>query len=153
MQQCESFFTRFERRLEESTRESLTEVRTRLERMRPRRPSVQIVQNLDHRGCFGERVASEVRHRGRCVSSGQETGGCKVGNFASEVQGARGRCVSSGQETGGCKVGNASEVQGAIPMMPRHVPNDVMSWFQDRQGERYEEFMLGDLHHITSWAK
>ena len=41
------------------------------------------------------------------------------------------------------------EVQGAVPLMPRHVPNDVMSWLQDRQAEQHDALMMGDLHHIT----
>ena len=41
------------------------------------------------------------------------------------------------------------EVQGAVPLMPRHVPNDMMSWLQDRQAEQHDAVMMGDLHHVT----
>ncbi len=37
----------------------------------------------------------------------------------------------------------------AIPLMPRHVPNDVMSWLQDRQAEQRNALTMGDLHHVT----
>ena len=30
-------------------------------------------------------------------------------------------------------------------MMPRHVPNDVMSWLQDRQAEQHDAHMLGEF--------
>ena len=33
--------------------------------------------------------------------------------------------------------------------MPRHVPDDAISWLQDRQAEQHDAFMLGDLHHVT----
>ena len=64
----------------------------------PRRPSVQTVKIPDHRwrhsikwvnllqserDALAKELTSDVRHRGRCPSSGQETGGCKVDNFAS----------------------------------------------------------------------
>ena len=41
------------------------------------------------------------------------------------------------------------EVQGAVPLMPRHVPNDVMSWLQDCQAEQHDALMIGDVHHVT----
>ena len=40
------------------------------------------------------------------------------------------------------------EVQGAIPLMLRHVPNDMMSWLQDRHAEQHDALLMGDLHPV-----
>ena len=41
------------------------------------------------------------------------------------------------------------EVHGVVPLMPRHVPDDVMSLLLDRQAEQHDALMMGYLHHVT----
>ena len=40
-----------------------------------------------------------------------------------------------------------------VPLMPRHVPNDVMSWLADRQAESQQALMQGDLMRVTELGK
>ena len=58
---------------------------------------------------------------------------------------ATGRSVG-GQET------SSHEARGLVPVMPKHVPNDVMSWLQDPQADS-QQAVQGDLMLVTELGK
>ena len=51
------------------------------------------------------------------------------------------------------QVNSCQEVRGLVPVMPKYVPNDVMSWLQDRQADCQQALAQGDLMFVTELGK
>ena len=145
IQQCESFITRSQRRLAEidaqrvAEQESLTKAKARLERFNPRRPSVQTVRIPDHRWRHSNKLVNLLQSERDALAKE-----LKVMCATEEDV----RPVAKKQAVTRLAISHR-EVQGAILLMLRHVPNDMMSWLQDRQAEQHDALMMGDLHHVT----
>ena len=145
IQQCESFSMRSERRLAEidaqrvAEQESLTEARTKLQRLQSE--AAQCADRQDS----GSQVAS-LQQMVKLLQSERDALAKELQVMCATEEDVR--PVAKKQAAARLAISHR-EVQGAVPLMPRHVPNDVMSWLQDRQAEQHDALMMGDLHHVT----
>ena len=145
IQQCESFIIRSERRLAEidaqrvAEQESLTEGRARLERLRSE--AAQCADRQDS----GSQVAS-LQQMVNLLQSERDALAKELQVMCATEEDVR--PVAKKQAVARLAISHW-EVRGVVPLMPRHVPNDVMSWLQDRKAEQHDALMMGDLHHVT----
>ena len=145
IQQCESFIMRSERRLAEidaqqvAEQESLTEAKARLERLRSE--AAQCADRQDS----GSQVAS-LQQMVNLLQSERDALAKELHVLCAKEEDVR--PVAKKQAVARLAISHR-EVQGVVPLMPRHVPNDMMSWLQDRQAEQHYALMMGDFHHVT----
>ena len=134
IQQCESFIIRSERRLAEidaqrvAEQESLTEARARLERLRS-----EAAQCADRQES-GSQVAS-LQQMVNLLHSERDALAKELQVMCATEEDVR--SVAKKQAVARLAISHR-EVQGAMP-------NDVMSWLQDRQAEQHDALMMGDL--------
>ena len=145
IQQCESFIMRSERRLAEidaqrlAEQETLTEAKARLERLRSE--AAQCADRQDP----GSQVAS-LQQMVNLLQSERDALAKELQVMCATEEDVR--PVAKKQAVARWTTSHR-EVQGAVPLMPRHVPNDMMAWLQDRQAEQHDALLRGDLHHVT----
>ena len=141
IQQCESFIMRSERRLAEidaqrvAEQESLTDAKARLERLRSE--AAQCADRQDP----GSQVAS-LQQMVNLLQSERDALAKELQVMCATEEDVR--PVAKKQAVARLTTSHR-EVQGAM----RHVPNDMMSWLQDRQAEQHDALLMGDLHHVT----
>ena len=150
--QCRKFIARSERRIKELDSQraeesaSMTEAQERLKRLLEAQSRGPTIQPQD--------PGSQVTSLQQMVNTLQ----AERDALAQELHQAR-QTVEDDVQPVTKKQAVARQVSSfrdphvPVPLMPRHVPNDVMSWLADRQAESQQALRQGDLMRVTELGK